>query len=51
MQGMFYDCRNLKKLEIGENFKTENVNKKNQMFDGCNKLTEEFKKIFQKKKK
>ena len=51
MQGMFYDCRNLEKLEIGENFKTENVNRKKQMFDGCNKLTEEFKKIFQKKKK
>ena len=51
MQGMFYDCRNLEKLEIGENFKTENVNKKKQMFDGCNKLTEEFKKIFQKEKK
>ena len=51
MHGMFYDCRNLEKLEIGENFKTENVNKKKQMSDGCNKLPEEFKKIFQMKKK
>ena len=40
---MFYWCSSLKKLEIGENFNTSIVLHKENMFDHCDKLSEDIK--------
>ena len=40
MNNMFYNCKNLTKLEFGENFDTKNVEKMSHMFYFCNSLTE-----------
>ena len=40
MEHMFYNCKNLTKLEIGGNFNTKNVENMSCMFQFCNSLTE-----------
>ena len=40
---MFYWCSSLEKLKIGENFNTSIVLHKENMFDHCDKLSEDIK--------